>query len=171
MEKLIIYLFLFSGLSALDTEPPDFPNSPELADNDDHGYDKFAAFKHVEFDSQNGVSSLAAPYGGFDEEDIQKSETPAASDTFGSAAAANQKPVNNIQIGNMKTSQSASSFEFSGWQSQSKGVLEDSQSMKSLDLPVAGSQDGSPAGVDSQSVSSLDFTMSDAKKTVNVDDK
>lgn len=88
-------------MSALDTEPPEMPDSPEADDTDQHHhstFDKFGTFQSqpdFDMDAQSsGISSLSTPYGGFDD------VTEASTNQRGGARVAE--------------SQSAASFEFTG---------------------------------------------------------
>lgn len=175
-------------MSALDTEPPELPDFPD-DDHEDHhvsGHDKFGTFlghptMGFDLDSPTmttGISSLVTPYGGFDY-DMEESSTnkkPSFNIEDTSKESNNLKSVYSTVGTRLPNSQSASSFEFTGWTNQSKGVIEgDTLSMQSLDLKTVGtgeSQEGSPAEADSQSVSSLDFNEAGgAKKTVQVDQR
>lgn len=130
-----------TGLSALDTLPPDLP---DMKDEDDEDFDKFGTFQGLEF----GVSSIAL------DDDLPNG----GGDMFGYASQSRHNRPEKDTADTVSTSSS----EYSGWKGKTSASRagEDSQSISSLDLPSGKqrpeSKEDSPTG-DSQSVSSLEF--------------
>ncbi len=143
-----------TGMSPLDTLPPDMP---EMGDEEeDGGFDKFGTFQGSLDETarvpSGGISTLTTPYGGLED--------------FGHSDSGDMFTYNSQRVKTMKDTGdtvSTSSSEFTGWKSQmkSQGKAEDTISISSLDLKAKqGSKEDSPVGADSQSVSSLDFGTS-----------
>ena len=149
-----------TGMSPLDLQPPDLPD-----DDDDDEFDEFGTFHSNDLfeggGNRDGISSLTTPYGGLD--DFNDFPVPACPSIITSDSFGSQSQLKTSASKDTFDTQSNSSLEFTGWRSQNKQVIEDTQSTNSLELKQSemASKESTPGGVDSQSVSSLEIGSGD----------
>lgn len=136
------------GISPLDTQPPDFP--PD--DDNDKDFDDFGTFRSSGADTSGSFSTLGCVDAFDDFGEFAKQPSVCAADS--------------TSMSGMKTS---SSHDFTGWGNQSEAIVDDVQSMKSLDFKAyPSSKTDSSASGDNQSVSSFDIATVDTARKVEV---
>ena len=136
------------GISPLDTQPPDFP--PD--DDNENDFDDFGTFHSSGVDI-GGAGGAISTLGCVD-----------AFDDF--TEFAKQPSADSTSFSGMKTS---SSHDFTGWGGQSEAIVDDVQSMKSLDFKAyPGSKTDSSASGDNQSVSSFDNATVDTTRKIEI---
>ena len=136
------------GISPLDTQPPDFP--PD--DDNENDFDDFGTFHSsgVDIGGAGGAISTLGCVDTFD--DFTEFAKPPSTDS--------------MSFSGMKTS---SSHDFTGWGDQSGAIVDDVQSMKSLDFKAyPGSKTDSSASGDNQSVSSFDNATVDTTRKIEI---
>ena len=143
------------GISPLDFHPPELPD-------DDEELDDFPPYQMGKKSSNNGISSLGAPYIDDDETISPADEKNFSSSVFGSYRPSAAATPTAAGSRGMTQSSSSNSLEFTGWKLSliSERTEPDAQSANSLDLKnlkVDELPDDSPQDADSQSISSLDF--------------
>ena len=136
------------GISPLDTQPPDFP--PD--DDNENDFDDFGTFHSSGVDI-GGAGGAISTLGCVD-----------AFDDF--TEFAKQPSTDSTSFSGMKTS---SSHDFTGWGGQSGAIVDDVQSMKSLDFKAyPSSKTDSSASGDNQSVSSFDNATVDTTRKIEI---